>query len=61
LPPAVQRENFQKNARHSQAITAFELFEGRSHYTCGESGWEAVADSALDWALTPTAGDLSRG
>jgi pimeloyl-ACP methyl ester carboxylesterase len=60
LPPAVQRENFKKNAKHSQAITAFKLFEGRSHYTCGEAGWEQVADFALDWALTPIPGDLDQ-
>ncbi len=59
VPPAVQRENYEKNAAHSKAITAFKLFEGRSHYTCGEKGWEAVADLALDWALKPTAGDLA--
>jgi pimeloyl-ACP methyl ester carboxylesterase len=58
LPPAVQHENYQKNAKHSEAITAYKLFEGRSHYTCGEAGWEAVADFALDWALAPTPGDL---
>ncbi len=61
LPPAVQRENFEKNAKHSKAITAFKLFAGRSHYTCGEYGWEAVADFALNWALAPTAGSLDQG
>ncbi|MGE7386299.1 alpha/beta hydrolase [Streptomyces sp. NPDC004126] len=60
LPPAVQRENYEKNAKRSKAITAYKLFDGRSHYTCGEPGWEAVADLALDWALTPTAGELDR-
>jgi pimeloyl-ACP methyl ester carboxylesterase len=60
LPPAVQRENYEKNAKHSEAITAYKLFDGRSHYTCGEPGWEAVADLALDWALAPTAGDLDQ-
>ncbi|MGW0957551.1 alpha/beta hydrolase [Streptomyces gelaticus] len=58
LPPVVQRENYEKNAKHSTAITAYKLFDGRSHYTCGEDGWEAVADLALDWALAPTPGDL---
>jgi hypothetical protein len=24
---------------------------GRSHWTCAEPGWEAVADLALDWAV----------
>lgn len=58
LPPAVQRENYEKNARGSQAISAYKLFPGRSHYTCGEQGWEAVADFALDWAQAPVAGSL---
>jgi pimeloyl-ACP methyl ester carboxylesterase len=60
LPPAVQHENFQKNAKRSQAITAYKVFEGRSHYTCGEQGWEDVADTALNWALSPVAGDLGK-
>jgi pimeloyl-ACP methyl ester carboxylesterase len=61
LPPAVQRENFEKNAKHSRAITAYKLFPGRSHYTCGEKGWEEVADFALDWSLAPSAGELDKG
>ena len=24
-------------------------FAGRSHYICGEEGWEDVADAALGW------------
>lgn len=60
LPPVVQRENYEKNAKRSKAITAYKLFDGRSHYTCGEPGWEAVADLALDWALAPTPGDLDQ-
>ncbi len=45
------------NAKHyskSNAITAYKEFPGRSHYTLGQEGWEAVADYALDWALNPT-------
>lgn len=61
LPPAVQRENFEKNRKHSEAISAYKLFPGRSHYTCGEKGWEEVADFALDWSLAPRAGDLDKG
>lgn len=61
LPPAVQHENFEKNAKRSRAITAYKLFPGRSHYTCGEKGWEGVADFALDWALAPVAGNLDKG
>jgi len=53
LPPAVQRENYDKNVKHSTAVTAYKLFPGRDHCTCGEDGWEAVADLALGWALDP--------
>jgi fermentation-respiration switch protein FrsA (DUF1100 family) len=56
LPPAVQRENYDRNSSHSSAITAYKLFPGRDHYTCGGPGWEAVADFALEWALDPSAG-----
>jgi pimeloyl-ACP methyl ester carboxylesterase len=59
LPPAVQHENYTKNAKHSTAITAYKLFPGRDHFTCGAPGWEKVADFALDWALAPTAGEIS--
>ncbi|MFE3162607.1 alpha/beta hydrolase [Streptomyces sp. NPDC059224] len=58
LPPAVQRQNYEKNAKHSTAVTAHTLFEGRDHFTCGEPGWEVVADHVLDWALNPRAGIL---
>jgi alpha-beta hydrolase superfamily lysophospholipase len=58
LPPSGQLENFKKNIKHSEAITAYKLFPGRSHYTCGETGWEEVADLALDWALAPSPGKL---
>jgi pimeloyl-ACP methyl ester carboxylesterase len=58
LPPAVQRENYEKNVKHSTAITAYKVFDGRDHFTCGEPQWEAVADFALDWAFTPIPGLL---
>ena len=58
LPPAVQRENYDKNVKHSTAVTAHKVFDGRDHFTCGEPGWETVADFALDWALAPVPGLL---
>ncbi|MER6535971.1 alpha/beta fold hydrolase [Streptomyces sp900105755] len=58
LPPVVQRQNYEKNVKHSTAVTAHTVFEGRDHFTCGEPGWEAVADFALDWALDPRPGVL---
>jgi hypothetical protein len=42
----------QRNAKHSTAILAHKVFPGRDHDTCGEAGWEAVADFALEWSST---------
>jgi alpha-beta hydrolase superfamily lysophospholipase len=36
--------------RRAPSQTALKIFEDRSHFTCIEAGWEAVADFALDWA-----------
>jgi pimeloyl-ACP methyl ester carboxylesterase len=47
MPPAVNRSNYEhyKSAAH----TDYKEFEGRSHYTVGQPGWEEVADYALNW------------
>jgi alpha-beta hydrolase superfamily lysophospholipase len=55
-PVAVTRSEYRLETK-SKAITGFKEFAGRSHFTIGQPGWEAVADFALDWALTPTAID----
>ncbi|MFF4876079.1 MULTISPECIES: alpha/beta fold hydrolase [unclassified Micromonospora] len=54
VPPSVVRSNaglYQK----SRALTAYEEFPGRSHFTVGQDGWEEIADYALDWALRAAA------
>jgi len=41
------------NARkyeESSAITDINVFPGRSHFTVGQTGWEEVADYALNWS-----------
>jgi len=50
MPPSVNESNAKKY-RKSAATTDYVLLDGRSHWTCAEPGWEAVADQALDWAL----------
>jgi pimeloyl-ACP methyl ester carboxylesterase len=35
----------------SPVLTDLKSFPGRSHFLCGEPGWEEVADYAIDWAL----------
>jgi pimeloyl-ACP methyl ester carboxylesterase len=49
MPPAVNQSNA-KHYRHTNSVTDYKEFEGRSHYTLGQDGWEEVADYALEWA-----------
>ncbi|MEV6303160.1 alpha/beta hydrolase [Actinoplanes sp. NPDC051861] len=50
MPPSVNRSNAE-HYRAPDTVTEYYEFPGRSHWTCAEPGWEAVADKALDWAL----------
>lgn len=51
MPPSVNKANARKY-RRSSAVTDYHEFPGRSHWTCGEPGWETVADHALEWVLS---------
>jgi len=53
MPPSVNRSNA-KHYEQSTALTEYQEFPGRSHFTVGQAGWEAVADYALDWAIRQT-------
>lgn len=53
-PASLNESNF-KHYKSSRALTEFKVFPGRSHYTLGQTGWEEVADYALDWALAHAA------
>jgi alpha-beta hydrolase superfamily lysophospholipase len=48
MPAAVNKANAEHYAK-SRAHTDFQEFEGRSHFTVGQPGWEEVADFALNW------------
>jgi pimeloyl-ACP methyl ester carboxylesterase len=37
--------------KQAASPTELKIFEGRSHWTCADPGWEGVADFALDWAV----------
>lgn len=41
-----------KKQKRAPSLTEFKLFPDRSHWTCLDRGWEAVADLALDWAVS---------
>jgi hypothetical protein len=46
MPPSVNKSNA-SHYENSPALTEYFEFEGRDHWTCGEPGWETVADYAL--------------
>lgn len=50
LSPASINESNARRYLKSKAVTVYEEFPLRSHFTLGEKGWEQVADYALNWA-----------
>ncbi|MDB5422005.1 MAG: alpha/beta hydrolase [Brevundimonas sp.] len=40
-----------RKQKRAGSRTDLKIFEGRSHWTGIDAGWEAVADYALDWAI----------
>lgn len=47
VPATVNRRNA---AMYTTGIVEVQEFPGRSHFTCGQDGWETIADHALRWA-----------
>jgi non-heme chloroperoxidase len=58
VPASTSRAAFRLQSK-SRATTELEEYPSRSHYTVGESGWEEVADHALDWAERNAGGTAS--
>lgn len=48
VPADLNRKNHRAYAG-SPGITDYVSFQGRSHYICGQPGWEEVADYCLSW------------
>jgi pimeloyl-ACP methyl ester carboxylesterase len=57
MPPAVNKSN--QEHYNDAVVTEYKEFPNRSHWICGETGWEEVADYALSWALQHAAGTKS--
>jgi pimeloyl-ACP methyl ester carboxylesterase len=58
MPPKVQRSN----AKHYKSATVTEIKEypGRAHLLPSQEGWQEVADTALDWAVSHAVGEPAR-
>ncbi|MBI1187563.1 MAG: alpha/beta fold hydrolase [Alphaproteobacteria bacterium] len=50
IAPASMTEAMYKKQKRAASRTEYKLYPDRSHWTCGEPGWEEVADFALEWA-----------
>lgn len=48
FPPALTRKIANKYSDRSSIVDVVE-FKGRSHFLCGEPGWQEIADYILDW------------
>jgi pimeloyl-ACP methyl ester carboxylesterase len=49
MPASVNKANYKLQLKND-SVTNYTEFAGRCHYTCGQDGWEPVADYALAWA-----------
>jgi pimeloyl-ACP methyl ester carboxylesterase len=49
MPASVNKANYKLQSRNA-SVTDYTEFAGRCHYTCGQDGWEPLADYALAWA-----------
>lgn len=48
IPPSLTRR-IAGAYKDAKSTTDLKVFEGRSHYICGEEGWEEVAEYVLNW------------
>jgi pimeloyl-ACP methyl ester carboxylesterase len=48
FPPNLTK-NIAGRYRDTNSRVDIKIFEGKSHFICGEKGWENVADYILDW------------
>ena len=54
ISPLPLNRTLLKLHQKSPSVTELKEYPGRTHFTAGMDGWEAVADDALNWALEQT-------
>ncbi len=47
--PASLTQKIANKYADKNSIVDYKMFEGRSHFICGENGWEEVAEYILNW------------
>ncbi len=48
IPSSLNKKNF-KAYTDKNSVTDFKIFEGRTHYICGQKNWEEVAEFIAGW------------
>jgi pimeloyl-ACP methyl ester carboxylesterase len=59
VPPAINKANVRKYVKNSSAITDYREFPNRTHHTVAQTGWEEVADHAIQWATLNARGQVT--
>ena len=59
VPPAINKANVRKYVKNSTARTDYREFPKRTHHTVGQTGWEEVADHAIQWANMNARGQVT--
>jgi len=59
VPPAINKANVRKYVKNSTALTDYREFPKRTHHTVGQTGWEEVADHAIQWANMNARGQVT--
>jgi pimeloyl-ACP methyl ester carboxylesterase len=59
VPPAINKSNVRKYVKKSSAVTDYREFPNRTHHTVGQTGWEEVADFAIQWANMHARGQVT--
>ncbi|MFL5488238.1 MAG: alpha/beta hydrolase [Gemmatimonadaceae bacterium] len=59
VPPVINKGNLRKYVKNSTAVTDYREFPNRTHHTVGQTGWEEVADFALQWAKENARGQVT--
>ncbi|MGY1703878.1 alpha/beta hydrolase [Geodermatophilus sp. SYSU D00697] len=55
MPPSVQRSNA-KHYRSPRTVTELREYAGYAHLLPAQEGWEEIADTVLEWAVTHARG-----
>jgi esterase/lipase len=53
IPASLNMKNFEAYT-NKESQTDFKEFPGRTHYICGQTGWEEVAEHIERWLVTST-------